>query len=36
MNDIEVYSGISAMEAEQAVLGAMLVDARSEIGRAHV
>ena len=29
MNDIEVYSGISAMEAEQAVLGAMLVDARS-------
>lgn len=29
MAELEVYAGISAAEAEQAVLGAMLVDARS-------
>ena len=29
MADITMYTGISAVEAEQAVLGSMLVDARS-------
>lgn len=29
MSEIELYAGVSATEAEQAVLGAMLVDARS-------